>query len=126
VPVALLCTGERLGSDPRVDQEKTQDAELAPSRRGIGQANLQLQVYTVVGFPHDTRDDLNDTLKLARRLARMGVEDIAVNFFFPVPSTELWTYLQDKGRLHLSDEALTAPAFGHTKTLKPARHTVST
>lgn len=119
-----LCYAPESGSDRTREliKKKLKMSSLLQAVAASVRANLQLQAYMVIGFPHDTRDDLNDTLKLARRLARMGVEDIAVNFFFPVPSTELWTYLQDKGRLDLSDEALTAPAFGHTKTLKPARH----
>src|SRR5262249_12141821 len=59
-------------------------------------ARLNLSVLLVIGFPHETEDDLRETERLVRVLARMGVDDIAVAFFYPIPATELSDYLVAK------------------------------
>jgi radical SAM superfamily enzyme YgiQ (UPF0313 family) len=74
----------------------------------------------VIGFPHDTEEDLLETERVIRRLARRGVADIAVNFFFPIPSTELFSALETKGRIRPDDAGLMAPLFGHRARLTDA------
>jgi len=84
-------------------------------------ARLHLEIFCVIGFPHDTAADLRATAALARNMARRGVEDLAVNFFFPIPDTELFDYLVEKGRIVLGDEVLMHPLLVHSKTLTERR-----
>ncbi len=70
---------------------------------------LSITVYLVLGFPHDTDKMVRENLKFVRQLARRGVEDLGMDFFFPIPSSALYNYLVRKGRLEITDETLLAP-----------------
>ncbi|MBK7976034.1 MAG: B12-binding domain-containing radical SAM protein [Deltaproteobacteria bacterium] len=72
----------------RMTEEGLLDAVRASVRHG-----LNLTVFVVIGFPHDTAADLAETLRLAKVLAKLGVDDLAIGFFFPIPSTELYDQL---------------------------------
>ena len=54
---------------------------------------------------------------LARRLARMGVSDIAVGYFFPIPNTELFRELLAEGRIELDDRFLQTAMFANDPIL---------
>jgi radical SAM superfamily enzyme YgiQ (UPF0313 family) len=83
---------------------------------------LNVSVLLVIGFPHDESADLRETAKLVRRLARMGVHDIACAFFFPIPGSELYRDLLESGRISLSDEFLMTPTFVHEVWLSADRN----
>ncbi|MFQ5539678.1 MAG: hypothetical protein ACE5FB_04705, partial [Candidatus Binatia bacterium] len=57
----------------------------------------------------DKMEDLRESLRLARRLAVEGVEDIAITFFFPILNTELHGKLVEKGRITMHDGFLMTP-----------------
>ena len=80
---------------------------------------LNVTAFIVIGFPHDTEEDLRETQKLARRLGRLGIDDIAVGFFFPIPNTELYKQLMDAGRVTLEDDFLMTPIFANEEKLLP-------
>jgi radical SAM superfamily enzyme YgiQ (UPF0313 family) len=75
-------------------------------------AGLHLSTFIVIGFPHDTPDDLRETARTLRRLARKGVEDVSVHFFYPIPATELFRHVEATGRVRPDDTVLMAPLFG--------------
>jgi radical SAM superfamily enzyme YgiQ (UPF0313 family) len=79
---------------------------------------INLSSFLVIGFPHDTHEDLRETVRLARRLARMGVDDTSCCFFVPMPSTELYRTLEAKGRVELSDDFLELPIRAIDKLLR--------
>lgn len=85
-------------------------------------AGLNVSALLVIGFPHDTEDDVRETIALVRTFARLGVDDIACAFFFPIPGTELYRYLLANGRLTQDDDALMAPIFVHDKRLTEDRN----
>ena len=78
---------------------------------------LNVTIFTVIAFPHDTAEDLKDTVRLARKLGRMGIDDTAVGFFFPIPNTELYHKLMDEGRVTLEDDFLMTPIFANEEKL---------
>jgi len=98
----------------RMSEEGLLDAVRASVRHG-----LNITIFFVIGFPHDTKEDLRETARLARRLALMGVDDIAIGFFFPIPNTELYAYLAEKGRVDHSDRCLMTPIFANDEKLRP-------
>ncbi len=79
---------------------------------------LNITVFFVIGFPHDTRADLDETLRCARLLARKGIDDIAIGFYFPIPNTELYRYLVERGRIDYSDRCLMTPIFANDEKLR--------
>ncbi|HVU01129.1 MAG TPA: radical SAM protein [Polyangiaceae bacterium] len=76
---------------------------------------LNLGAFLVIGFPHDTEGDLEETVSLARTLGRLGLSDVSCAVFFPIPSTELATYLFSTGRARLDDEFLMTPVHVHDR-----------
>ncbi|HLD49835.1 MAG TPA: radical SAM protein, partial [bacterium] len=79
------------------------------------EAGLKLTCFIVIGFPGETRESLRDTLKLLRKIAWMGVHDVAVTKFVPYPGSELFKELQAKGRLKLDDEFFIMPMDFYTQ-----------
>jgi radical SAM superfamily enzyme YgiQ (UPF0313 family) len=93
--------------------------------RAVGatvRAGLNLTAFFVIGFPHDTAADLRASARLARRLARMGVHDVACAYFFPLPSTELFASLQQAGRVRLDDAYLLSSIFLHDRVMARDRN----
>ncbi|MCA8940976.1 MAG: B12-binding domain-containing radical SAM protein [Planctomycetes bacterium] len=80
---------------------------------------LNVTAFIVIGFPHDTPEDLQDTKKLVRQLGRLGIDDIAVGFFFPIPNTQLYNELMEAGRVTLEDDFLMTPIFANEEKLLP-------
>jgi radical SAM superfamily enzyme YgiQ (UPF0313 family) len=83
---------------------------------------LNITSFIVIGFPHDTAADLRETAKLMRKLALMGIDDVAIGFFFPIPNTELYHKLLANGRVTLDDEFLLTPIFANDEKLLPANN----
>ena len=83
---------------------------------------LNTSVFFVLGFPGDQVADFKETLKWARRLARAGVEDLAVGFYFPIPGTRFYKELQSRGKAGLTDELMMAPIFVHDRWLTEERN----
>jgi anaerobic magnesium-protoporphyrin IX monomethyl ester cyclase len=80
--------------------------------------DLNVTAFLVIGFPHDTKDDLKQTVKFVRRLAREGIDDIAIGFYFPIPNTALYGYLVDAGRVDYSDRCLMTPIYANDERLR--------
>lgn len=120
----FLCYAPESGSERTralIKKKMKRESFLSAVDAGLG-AGLSIETFFVIGFPHDTADDLRETARLAREIAKRGVEDIAVNVYFPIPSTELFEYLQKTGRVTLSDDDLMAPVFVHQPRLTEERN----
>jgi magnesium-protoporphyrin IX monomethyl ester (oxidative) cyclase len=51
---------------------------------------LKVAAYFVLGLPGETRADMEMTIKYARELARVGVDEVNFGLFIPLPGTPLW------------------------------------
>jgi len=81
---------------------------------------LNITCFFVLGFPHDEPSDLRATERLVRKLALMGIDDIAIGFFFPIPNTELYHSLVERGVIRDNDdEFLLTPIFANEARLTP-------
>lgn len=80
--------------------------------------DLNVTAFLVIGFPHDTKDDLDQTVKFVRRLAKEGIDDIAIGFYFPIPNTALYHDLVAKGRVDYSDKCLMTPIYANDEKLR--------
>ena len=78
---------------------------------------LDVSCFFVLGFPEDTVQDFKDTEVLVRKLARMGIDDVAVGFFFPLPGTQLYRDLEREGHVQLDDEFLMTPIHANESRL---------
>ncbi len=93
------------------------DAVAAASKH-----KLNTSCFFVLGFPNDKIEDYRETLRWARRLARSGVDDLAVGFFFPIPGTQFWGELEEIGKVQLTEETMMAPIFVHDRWLTEGRN----
>ena len=120
----FICYAPESGSERTREliKKKMKTTSLFAAVDAAVRARLRLQTFFVIGFPHDTREDLRQSAQLARHLARKGAEDLAVSFFFPIPSTELFNYLESRGRVTASDGHLMAPVFNHHWRLTEERN----
>ena len=96
-------------------------AMRAAVRRG-----LKLSCFIVIGFPDDTPATLRQTLRLIRRMAVLGVHDVAVSKFVPYPGSELFQRLQREGKLQLDDAFFVSPMDFYTKKAPSYADRVST
>jgi anaerobic magnesium-protoporphyrin IX monomethyl ester cyclase len=93
----------------QVDLDHMLTAMRAAVRRG-----LKLSCFIVIGFPDDTPATLRATLSLIRRMAVLGVYDIAVSKFVPYPGSALFRRLQQEGKLQLDDQFFVSPMDFYT------------
>ena len=105
----------------QVDLGHMRSAMRAAVRRG-----LKLSCFIVIGFPDDTPATLRQTMKLVRRMAVLGVYDVAVSKFVPYPGSELFRRLQREGKLQLDDEFFVSPMDFYTAKAPSYAAAVST
>ena len=60
--------------------------------------------FFVIGFPHETMDDIRETFRFIRKLARIGVDEISITTFTALPGAKIFYQLVDEGRIKLTDE----------------------
>jgi radical SAM superfamily enzyme YgiQ (UPF0313 family) len=93
----------------QVDLDHMLTAMRAAVKRG-----LKLSCFIVIGFPDDTPATLGQTLSLIRRMAVLGVYDVAVSKFVPYPGSELFRRLQREGKIELDDAFFVSPMDFYT------------
>jgi radical SAM superfamily enzyme YgiQ (UPF0313 family) len=94
--------------------------------RSAVKRGLKLSCFIVIGFPDDTPATLRQTLALIRRMARLGVYDVAVSKFVPYPGSELFRRLQRQGKIELDDEFFVSPMDFYTARAPSYADRVST
>jgi len=121
-----LTGGRSLAYAPESGSERTRELikkkmkteSLLDAVRASVENGLNITCFFVLAFPHDTHADLKDTERLVRKLAWMGIDDIAIGFFFPIPNTQLYHELVAKGRIQRDDdEFLLTPIFANEAKL---------
>lgn len=100
-------------------QKRMKTDSLLDACRASAKAKLNVTAFIVIAFPHDTAEDLHETKKLVRKLGRIGIDDIAVGFFFPIPNTQLYKELMEKGKVTHADDFLLTPIFANEERLLP-------
>jgi anaerobic magnesium-protoporphyrin IX monomethyl ester cyclase len=99
-------------------KKKMKTEGLLDAVRASVRHRLNITCFFVLGFPEDGAGDLRDTEKLVRKLALLGVDDIAIGFFFPLPNTELYRQLVAAGEIEANDdEFLMTPIFANEARL---------
>lgn len=99
---------------------------MVSAMRAAIDAGLKLSCFIVIGFPGETRQSLHETLTLLRKIAWMGVHDVAVTKFVPYPGSQLFRELQAAGRLKLDDEFFIMPMDFYTSRAPSYSDDVST
>lgn len=100
--------------------------KMLVSMRAAVRRGLKLSCFIVIGFPDDTPATLRQTLRLIRKMALLGVHDVAVSKFVPYPGSELFARLQREGKIQLDDEFFVSPMDFYTKRAPSYANAVST
>jgi len=103
-------------------KKQMKDESLLRAVKAAVKFDLNVAAFFVMGFPEDTAPDLRASVKLARRLARDGITDLAVGFFFPIPNTALYHQLKNEGRIRLDDDFLLTPIFANEARIADANN----
>jgi anaerobic magnesium-protoporphyrin IX monomethyl ester cyclase len=83
----------------RIDLNKLTDSVLEAKRQGI-----IVRTNLIIGFPHETRKHVFETLRYGLYLAWKGADEVTINIFSPYPGTEIFADLVARGRVELSDK----------------------
>lgn len=83
----------------RVDLKSLEDSANACLSVG-----MKVCLFIIVGFPFEEKSDIRATMRWLRHMARIGVHEIAVATFVPLPGTELFKETKDLVGLEIDDE----------------------
>jgi len=83
----------------RIDLSKLTRSVLEAKRQGI-----IVRTNLIIGFPHETRRHIFETIRYGLYLAWKGADEVTINIFSPYPGTEIFADLVARGRLTLSDQ----------------------
>lgn len=83
--------------------------DLVSLTRSVMQARslgMVTRCNLIIGFPHETRKEIYQTLRYAFKLAAKGVDEVWVSIVMPVPGTKLFSELRERGEIELNDDFL--------------------
>jgi anaerobic magnesium-protoporphyrin IX monomethyl ester cyclase len=87
---------------------------LEAKRQGI-----VVRTNLIIGFPHETRREVFQTIRYGLMLAARGADEVSINIFSPYPGSELYRELAEAGRIQLGDRyflQLTSLNSDYTRT----------
>jgi hypothetical protein len=89
------------GSDEsrRIIKKKMRSERLFESIEAAAKSKLSVAAYMVIGFPHDGREEMRQTVSFLREIARRGVNDLGSGYYMALPGTELFRTLFEKGAI---------------------------
>jgi len=98
----------------KIKKQVNLDHMLAAMRIAV-RRGFKLSCFLIIGFPDETRANMRESLKLIRRMALLGVHDVAVSKFVPYPGSELFKRLQRENRIAFDDEFFLFPMDTYTQ-----------
>ncbi len=103
-------------------KKKVNAANLYSSVRSAIKHKLKVQVFFIVGFPKETRKDIWKTIKMVAKMAWMGVQDVGMNHYMPLPGTEqLQKEFEKDWAKNIGDSFYMIPLFGHSLKMEDWR-----
>lgn len=102
-----ICYAPESGSEDTLKRVKkrVQLDRLVRSIQGSLREGMVVRVNLIIGFPHETRRHVWETMKFTWKLALLGVHDAGVYQFSPYPGTELFHELREEGKIGALDDA---------------------
>ena len=82
----------------RIDLKAFTASVIEAKRQG-----LVLRTNLIIGFPHERRRHVFETIRYGLYLAARGVDEVTINIFSPYPGTEIFADLIDQGALKIDD-----------------------
>jgi radical SAM superfamily enzyme YgiQ (UPF0313 family) len=75
----------------------------ASARAALG-SGMQVCLFMIVGFPQEGEDDIRLTFRFIRRMAALGVHELALATFVPFPGTALFEEVRRRSPLAIDDD----------------------
>jgi len=82
-------------------KKKMKSDRMYESMRSAVDAELNVMVFMVIGFPHDTEEHLRENFEFFDKIAEIGINDAAVGFYMALPGTQIFESLYDAGSIKL-------------------------
>jgi radical SAM superfamily enzyme YgiQ (UPF0313 family) len=83
----------------RIELDKLTESVLEAKRQGI-----VVRTNLIIGFPHETRRNVFETIRYGLYLAWKGADEVSINIFSPYPGTEIFRELQAQGQVTVDDD----------------------
>jgi anaerobic magnesium-protoporphyrin IX monomethyl ester cyclase len=83
----------------RVELGRLTESVLEAKRQGI-----VVRTNLIIGFPHETRRHVAETIRYGLYLAWKGADEVSINIFSPYPGTEIFRALLAEGKVTLGDD----------------------
>jgi anaerobic magnesium-protoporphyrin IX monomethyl ester cyclase len=80
-------------------KKKVNLESLCDSVKASKAAGLHVSCFLVIGFPHETPEQIAENLPFLDQLVDLDLDDMSINFFTPFPATELFNSLYDAGKI---------------------------
>ena len=65
----------------------------------INKYKINVGTNYMIGFPDETREEIETTLNFARQLSQYGIDSVHFGLVMPVPGTPIFNYCIEKGQL---------------------------
>ncbi len=88
----------------RLIKKKMKTDRLFQSMRETVAEGLHAEVFLVIGFPHDTEDNLRENLPFLDAIADIGITDIGISFYMALPGTQMFDSLYDNGKIVINQK----------------------
>jgi anaerobic magnesium-protoporphyrin IX monomethyl ester cyclase len=82
----------------RIDLDRLTESVLEAKRQGI-----VVRTNLIIGFPHETRKHVFETIRYGLYLAWKGADEVSINIFSPYPGTEIFAALVKQGKCKIDD-----------------------
>jgi radical SAM superfamily enzyme YgiQ (UPF0313 family) len=88
----------------KIIKKKIHPDKMVASIRTAKKIGLVLRTNLIIGFPHETRKDVFQTLWFGLRMAVVGVDEVPFFIFSAYPGTEIFAGLYEDGVVKLNDD----------------------
>jgi radical SAM superfamily enzyme YgiQ (UPF0313 family) len=76
-------------------KKKMKTDRMLASMQSAVDAELNVMVFMVIGFPHDKEEHIRENLEFFEKIAAVGINDAAVGFYMALPGTQMFESLYD-------------------------------
>lgn len=83
----------------RIKLDQITASVIEAKRQGI-----VVRTNLIIGFPHETRRNVFETIRFGLYLAIKGADEVTINIFSPYPGTEIFRDLVARGLVTLNDD----------------------
>ena len=78
------------------------------------EVGMNVKLNMIMGFPHETKRHIFETLSFLKRMALLGVHDVNITCFSPYPGSELYDKLREAGEIAEMDSDYFLMLTGYT------------